>query len=215
MIKAIVFDFDGVLVESAQLKTEAFREVFSEWPEKTEAGVSYHLKNMGISRYVKFKHFYENILCEPYTEEIGEALGSRFSGIVLEKVKKAPLVKGTEDFFRKNRDKYLCFIASGTPQQELDDIVFSKGLGKYFKRIFGAPATKTEMITAIMTAHNLTSHEVVFVGDAESDMKAAREAKVHFVLRVTSENSELASNITCSIEDLEQLESKIEEITRG
>ena len=58
MIKAIIFDFDGVLIESAAIKTEAFREVFSKWQDKVDEIVTYHNKNMGISRFVKFKYFY-------------------------------------------------------------------------------------------------------------------------------------------------------------
>ena len=61
MIKAIIFDFDGVLVESAEIKTEAFRQLFSSFPDKVHEIVEYHKRNMGISRYVKFRYFYENI----------------------------------------------------------------------------------------------------------------------------------------------------------
>ena len=42
MIKAIIFDFDGVLVESTQIKTEAFRNLFSKWPDKVDEMVRYH-----------------------------------------------------------------------------------------------------------------------------------------------------------------------------
>ncbi|GAF78578.1 unnamed protein product, partial [marine sediment metagenome] len=34
MIKAIIFDFDGVIVESSDIKTEAFRELFQDYPQK-------------------------------------------------------------------------------------------------------------------------------------------------------------------------------------
>ena len=50
MIKAIIFDFDGVLVESAEIKTKAFEMLFSDYPDTIDDIVQYHKKNMGISR---------------------------------------------------------------------------------------------------------------------------------------------------------------------
>lgn len=212
MIKAIIFDFDGVLVESAQIKTEAFREIFSQWHDKTDEGVAYHLKNMGISRYVKFKYFYENILGEPYSDEIANRLGKQFSEIVFEKIKNAPFVNGAESFLKKNYQKYLLFIASGTLQDELNDIVKTRGMERYFKGVMGTPATKSEIISNILSTYGIKGKEVVFVGDAESDMKAAKNTGTYFIVRITSENTELLDYSQYRIEGMMQLENRIREI---
>ena len=46
MIRSIVFDFDGVLVDSVNIKTEAFARLFDhEGPEVLEKVVAYHLEN--------------------------------------------------------------------------------------------------------------------------------------------------------------------------
>lgn len=214
MIKAVIFDFDGVLAESAGIKTEAFRALFSEWPDKVDEIVAYHMENMGISRYVKFRHFYENILNEPYSEKLAQELGSRFSRIVLDRIKKAPFVKGTESFLEQHCGTYLLFIASGTPQEELDDIVSTKRMGKYFKGIFGTPATKKEIIENIFSSHGLDKSEAVFVGDAESDRKAAGQTGIPFILRLTGDNRELARQERYTIEDLTTLKTTIEEIEK-
>ena len=213
MIKTIIFDFDGVLVESTHIKTEAFRRLFSKWPNKINEIVSYHLRNMGISRYVKFKHFYENILKVPYSDEIGLELGKQFSDIVLDEINRASFIKGTKEFLEKNFQKYSFFIASGTPQLELDSIVSFKGLSKYFNGIFGAPATKTEIVGNILKRYNLSNNQVVFVGDAESDKKAAEKTGIHFILRITHENNLLVTSPKSKIQDLTQLKDKIEEMS--
>ena len=62
MLKAIFFDFDGVIVESAGIKTEAFRKLFSNYPDQVDEIVDYHKANAGISRYDKFDYIYEKIL---------------------------------------------------------------------------------------------------------------------------------------------------------
>ncbi|MBU0469563.1 MAG: hypothetical protein KJ736_10970 [Candidatus Omnitrophica bacterium] len=117
MIKAIFFDFDGVIVESAHIKTDAFREIFSKWPEYCEEAVKYHIINAGISRFVKFRYLYEELLKQPYTEDIEKEMGEEFSRIVFEQVMKAPLVDGTVEFFEDKDNVCQSFVVSATPQE--------------------------------------------------------------------------------------------------
>ncbi len=212
MIKAIIFDFDGVLVESTHVKTKAFRKLFSRWPDKADEGVAFHLKNMGISRYIKFRYFYENIISERYSEEIGLELGSEFSDIVLDEIKIAPFVKGAVTFLDNFHSKYSFYIASGTPDEELCEIASYKGINKYFDGIFGSSLTKAEIINNILGVNSLMNNLVVFVGDAVSDKNAAEDTGVHFVLRVTHENHDLRSTCRYKISDLTELEGRIREI---
>ena len=212
MIKAIIFDFDGVLVESAEIKSQAFRELFSKWSDKVDAIVAYHKSNMGVSRYVKFQYIYEEILNKPYSEGIGRDLSTQFSEIVLDKIKGAPLVNGTKEFLEMNYQKYLLFISSGTPQDELDDIVSYKNIEKYFKNIFGSPMTKQNSIGIIKRKYYLECDEMVFVGDADSDKEAADNAGIHFVLRRDAGDGTASNRYT--IKDLAQLEEIIMEIEK-
>ncbi len=62
MIKAIIFDLDGVILESADIKTKAFLKLFEAFPKHVDVILDYHVKNMGISRYVKLRHIYNNML---------------------------------------------------------------------------------------------------------------------------------------------------------
>ena len=57
--KAIALDFDGVILESAVIKTQAFSGVFENYPEHLEAIINHHLNNVGVSRYEKFKYIYK------------------------------------------------------------------------------------------------------------------------------------------------------------
>ena len=63
MIKAVIFDFDGVIVESVDIKTEAFARLFeNEGDEVVRQVVAHHLKNCGVSRFEKFRHIYQKML---------------------------------------------------------------------------------------------------------------------------------------------------------
>ena len=211
MIKTIIFDFDGVLVESTNIKTDAFRKLFSKWTDHVDEIVDYHKDNMGLSRYVKFEHFYNNILNKPYSEEIGLELSRRFSEIVVEEIERAPFVKGAEEFLSSKGGDYTFFIASGTPNDELSDIVRHKGLSKYFKGVYGTPATKTEITERVLKEHSLKRAEVIFIGDTRSDKVAADNTGLRFVLRITPDNGEIESKY--KVQDMTSLDRTIKEMT--
>jgi len=197
MIKAIIFDFDGVIVESAKIKTDAFRVLFEGYPEHASDILIYHRDNMGISRYIKFRHIYKNILNKALPKKQEIILGKRFSDLVLDGVLRAPFVNGLAGFFRNNRDKYKFFIVSGTPEKELLDIVHKRGIAGFFEGVYGSPRRKCALIKMILRQYRLKREQVIFVGDALNDIIAAQEAEVNFVLRNNSENRGQFRNYGC------------------
>ncbi|MBF0533145.1 MAG: HAD family hydrolase [Candidatus Omnitrophica bacterium] len=207
MLKAVIFDFDGVIVESAQIKTAAFQELFSAWPaDQARAGVEYHLRNAGINRLVKFRYFFEKILGSAYSSARERDLAARFEAIVFEQVLRAPLVKGAGEFLEKYFGKYRFFIASGTPESELAVIVERKGLKRYFERVRGAPAVKPDILAQVLRDFGYQPEETVFIGDGESDLRAAGSVGVPFILRRTPENQVLGLTTEKTMADLTELE---------
>lgn len=213
MMKAIVFDFDGVILESASIKTEAFAEVVSGYPKpQAEAFVAYHREHMGISRHVKFRYFIEEILKQPYTEEAQQRLADRFTEIVFTRVMECPFVPGAKEFLERNYRKYDLYVASGTPEEELEKIVKGRNLDVYFKKIYGTPMKKEEIVELICEKGGYHKEEMCFVGDAITDKKAAQHTGLKFIGRNTEDNREAFQDAPYKVDDLLQMEKILEEM---
>lgn len=184
MLKAIVFDFDGTLLESAEIKTDAFAELFRNHPQYQREIIEYHLAHAGISRYVKFRAIYRDILKCPLMQEEEERLGLTFQQLIAEKIAVCPFVPGARAFLNNVASQYKCFIASGTPDAELRPLVVQRGLEKFFDEVHGAPTSKAAILQGILRRHALAPSEVLGIGDALSDLEAAQSERIPFAGRV-------------------------------
>lgn len=185
-IRAVIFDFDGVILESADIKTDAFVELFSDLPVDQVARVrDHHLANMGISRYAKFAWIYRAVLGREITADESAELGERFSALVFSKVLAAPFVLGADRALQTLSQTMPLFVASGTPQQELDLIVDDRGIRSHFTEVWGSPRGKGEIIEDVRSRHRLAAQDVLFVGDGMSDYNAAHATGVRFLARDT------------------------------
>ena len=184
-LRAIVFDFDGVILESAEVKTEAFMELYADYPDKVPAIRDYHIAQAGISRYVKFEHIQRNILGLPYTEADRRRASTEFERLTRERIFRCPQVPGAENLLRNLKGRVLRIVGSGTPQAELELIVATRKMEDWFDELWGTPRVKADILRDVMTRHRLPSRQVLMVGDGMSDYDAARETGTLFLARET------------------------------
>lgn len=182
-IEAIVLDFDGVVIESNGVKTEAFRDVFSAYPEHADAAMAYHNANAWKSRYDKID-FLLGLLGRPGDASLREHLANDFSRRTLDRLVDVPFVSGAPEFLEEFSTRVPLFVASVTPQADLDATIARRHLAPFFKGVFGCPPwTKTTAIQHVVQRHGHDQARVVLIGDAPGDLRAASEAGVRFIAR--------------------------------
>ena len=183
-LRAIVFDFDGTLVESIDTKTEAFRVLFADHPEHVDRIVALHLEQGGRSRYEKFAMIYRDVLHrDPQPGEF-DRLGKRFEALVFDAVVKCPFVPGAEMFLDQFGSRWPMVLVSGTPHEELLRILDRRKLRARFAEVHGSPPEKGEIVRDVLTRCGWAAGQVLFVGDAMSDLRAAISFGLKFIGRV-------------------------------
>jgi len=213
MINTIFFDFDGVIVESVDIKTLAFAKLFElEGKDVVAKVVSYHLLHTGVSRYEKFRYIYKTILNRPLGEKEFQGLCDKFAALVVDEVVKAPYVKGAKEFLTIHHPESSFYVLSATPQKEIEDIIKKRGISDLFEKIYGAPNKKSDSVAQILAGKALDPSDTAYVGDALSDYEAARSNSVHFIARI-NKNEKLFEPIDCpKIKDLTELDGIIRKL---
>ncbi len=181
MIKNIIFDFDGVILDSMPIRTEGFKKIFENYDnKKVEELISFHLINGGLSRFVKIKYFFEELLETSISEEEINFFADKYSKIMKEKlINEKYLIRETVDFI-KNNNNIKIFIASGSEEKELRLINESLQLSKYFLGIFGSPKNKIDIVKSIIQDNKLNKNETILIGDSINDYDAAIKNDIRF-----------------------------------
>lgn len=174
--EAVFFDFDGVILDSVDVKTQAFATMFRPYgPEVERAVVEYHLAHGGISRFKKFEYYYRHLLQAPISQELLDELGREFNRLALQGVLAAPFIAGAMETLQELKDNGVpAFVVSGTPQEEIQLIVEKRNLGAYFVEAHGSPRKKEEIVQEIASRHALCMNDCLFIGDATTDFEAAQ-----------------------------------------
>ena len=181
-INIIFWDFDGVLMDSNSIRDLGFKRVLSEFPEnQVRQLVAFHQANGGLSRYVKFRYFFEEIRGESITDEEVLVWAERFSVIMKELlVDPNLLIRETIKFVKDNHGKYIMHITSGSDQDELRFLCKQLGIDGLFSSIHGSPKPKSEWVKELIKVNNYEKNECVLVGDSINDWEAAIENGIGF-----------------------------------
>ena len=172
--KTIVFDCDGVVLDSNVVKTEAYFRTaknLGATDAQAQALVDYHVKLGGISRYHKFDWYLREVLQQPVTEAAVQKLLDSFSKELEEGLMQCDLAKGLFDLRKKTDSNWL--ILSGGDQQEIRDLFANRKIAHMFDGgLFGSPDNK-DLVLARETANDNIGQPALFLGDSKYDFEAA------------------------------------------
>lgn len=203
----IIFDFDGVIINSHKIKTLAFFNIFKVYGKNIGLKAKkYHLDNIGKSRYLKFKFIIKNIQRSKITKTKLLLLDKKFDNFLEKKIKKMTPSKNLILFLKNKKNRRKMFISTGTPKDKIIKILKEKKLIKYFNKVYGSPKSKKSHIKEIKKNGKRT----LFIGDSSEDFQAAKYSKVEFILKINSENVNLRKKIKLNkINSFKFLENKI------
>lgn len=182
-MKNVLWDFDGVILDSMKVRDFGFREIFKSFKkDKIEKLIDYHRENGGLSRYVKIRYFFENLLNQEISEERVNEYASMFSDIMRVKlIEKKNLITDSVDFIRNNYKKYNFHIVSGSDQNELRFLCDQLELSQYFLTIEGSPTPKKKLVNDILEKKSYSKKETCLIGDSINDKDAAEENNILFI----------------------------------
>ncbi|MFT4848928.1 MAG: HAD superfamily hydrolase (TIGR01549 family) [Sediminicola sp.] len=182
-IQTLLWDFDGVIMDSNAVRDRGFEEVLKEFPQtEVVALMAFHRDNGGLSRYVKFRHFFEDIRGEIITEAEVKTWAEKFSKIMMQLlINPDLLIQETLGFIQANAQKYKMHIVSGSDQTELRHICKSLDIAKYFNSIHGSPTPKNDLVAALLQEHRYDLKTCLLIGDSKNDYDAAKVNGIQFM----------------------------------
>lgn len=179
--KTLIFDCDGVILNSNKVKTQAFYNAALSYGEQAaQALVDYHVNNGGISRYKKFELFLMEIVPTGINGPGLEKLLSLYAQEVRDGLLRCELAEGLEELRRRTaHSKWL--IVSGGDQNELQEIFRVRGIDRFFDGgIFGSPEPKERILAREINDKNIIK-PAIFFGDSRYDHQAAVKFGLDFV----------------------------------
>ena len=185
---SLVFDCDGVILNSNRLKTEAFRIAAQPWGEEVaEALVAHHVANGGISRHRKFAHLIESILPQLAPTAVPGVNGPGLDELLFSYAQAVrgglmtcALAEGLDDLRAQTPEASWC-IVSGGDQAELREIFAARGLNHLFDGgIFGGPDSKDVILAREIESGTICTPGL-FLGDSRYDYEAAKRASLDFI----------------------------------
>ncbi len=181
--KTIVFDCDGVLLNSNKTKVQAYFDVAKRMggtDAQAQAFVDYHIAQGSFPRNGKIKYYLEHIVHQEETPELMQQYLDTFDQILDESLIECELAVGLMDL-KKETKHARWMVLSGGDQVGLRQIFERRDLSQHFEcGIFGGPEIK-ENVLAREKANGNIEFPALFVGDSKYDHQASTGAGLDFV----------------------------------
>lgn len=182
-INTLLFDFDGVIIDSLPVKAEAFAYAVADYPQyQIDMFVQFHKDNGGMSRFLKFEHFLRNISKEEVAPEKISKFAKKFSNYVQKELSSPKyIILDVINYIKIKQNVYSFYIISASDDVELKGLCRQYGIDSLFKGIHGTPPlNKTELMRDVLQIYNIDKESVVYIGDSRNDYDASKNNGIRF-----------------------------------
>ena len=183
--KTLIFDCDGVIINSNFIKAKCFKETILKFGEDyTKEFMKYNETASGISRKEKYNYFLNKILQKKHRQltkknEL-EVLLAEFSKRLQNSILDCEVSKYLKSL-REIDPEQDWLIVSGSDHEELQEIIRKKGLFDFFNAgIFGNLDSKFNIIKNQFLNKNIEK-PVLFLGDSKLDFLTAKNLDIDFI----------------------------------
>ncbi|MGE5373188.1 MAG: HAD family hydrolase [Solirubrobacterales bacterium] len=177
----IILDCDGIILDSNSIKTDAFYEVALVYGQEAARSLAaYHKQNGGISRYLKFQYFFREILGKDQADREIQAAIDHYGELVRARLATCNLTEGLLAFLDSIPDHIPKYVVSGGNEAEVREALQQQGLGRYFRDIWGSPATKDEIFGREIDTRTLVP-PMLYIGDSIYDYECASRYGMGFI----------------------------------
>ena len=182
MVKCVVFDFDGTLVKSNEIKRRTFYEV-----TKDIVGANAALNKILSSpdsgdRYNIFDVLIAELKLVDEVHVSALQLSDSYTKICEYQISRAPEINGTTKTIEGLKKLGIkVFISSATPENTLQKIIDMRGWKGIIDKAFGSPDSKADHLQKISAHFKFLQSEIIYVGDSEIDKNAASSIGCKFV----------------------------------
>ena len=177
MIRCAVFDFDGTVVLSNDLKRDAFLAIADDVPSGRDQ-MEAILRNQTGDRHAILSRFAETVGIRDRLP----SLLARYTSYCHDAIVACPLRAGAAFALAHMKESGLCnYINSSTPTEPLSRIVQARFPLGMFDGIYGGYGCKLSNLVAIGRVAHAARHEIVMVGDGIDDRDAAHDFGCRFI----------------------------------